>query len=81
VISRVGLVVCLLLLYLRPTWLVWTILLWLLGRRPHPHTLANALPVGRVRLYIGVLGFAIFAVCFTPNPFLVSWNDLRGLFN
>jgi membrane-associated protease RseP (regulator of RpoE activity) len=80
-ISRVGLVVCLLLLYLRPTWLVWTILLWLLGRRPHPPTLANALPTGRARLFVGLLGFAIFAVCFTPNPVLISWNDLRELLN
>jgi membrane-associated protease RseP (regulator of RpoE activity) len=80
-VSRVGLVVCLLLLYLRPTWLVWTILLWLLGRRPHPPTLANTLPTGRARLYIGLLGFAVFAVCFTPNPVLISWNDVRELFN
>ena len=80
-ISRVGLVVCLLLLYLRPTWLVWTILLWLLGRRPHPPTLVNALPVGRARLFVGLVGFAVFAVCFTPNPVLISWNDLRELFN
>jgi membrane-associated protease RseP (regulator of RpoE activity) len=78
-ISRVGLVVCLLLLYLRPTWLVWTILLWLLGRRPHPPTMANALPTGRARLYVGLLGFAIFAVCFTPNPVMISWQDIRQL--
>ena len=80
-ISRVGLVVCLLLLYLRPTWLVWTILLWLLGRRPHPPTLGNAVPVGRARLCVGLVGFAVFAVCFTPNPVLISWSDLRQLFN
>jgi membrane-associated protease RseP (regulator of RpoE activity) len=80
-ISRVGLVVCLLLLYLRPTWLLWTILLWLLGRRPHPPTLANALPTGRARLYIGLLGFAVLAVCFTPSPVLISWQDIREIFN
>lgn len=80
-ISRVGLVVCLLLLYLRPTWLLWTILLWVLGRRPHPPTLANAAPMGRARLYVGLLGFAIFAVCFTPDPVMISWNDLREMFN
>jgi len=78
-ISRAGLVVCLLLLYLRPTWLVWTILLWLLGRRPHPPTLVNTLPTGRARLYVGLLGFAVFAVCFTPNPVLISWHDVREL--
>jgi membrane-associated protease RseP (regulator of RpoE activity) len=74
-ISRIGLGVCLLLLYFRPTWLVWTIVLWLLGRRPHPPTMLNALPPGRGRLFVGLLGFAVFAVCFTPSPFLVSWSD------
>ena len=61
---------------LRPTWLVWTILLWLLGRRPHPPTMLNTLPVGRARLFVGLLGFAVFAVCFTPNPVLIP-GDLE----
>lgn len=80
-VSRIGLVACLFLLYLRPTWLLWTILLWVLGRRPHPPTLVDTLPIGRARLFVGLLGFAIFAVCFTPSPVMISWNDLRELFN
>ena len=30
---------------------------------------------GRARLVSGLLGFAIFAVCFTPDPILISWYD------
>jgi membrane-associated protease RseP (regulator of RpoE activity) len=72
-ISRAALGVCLVLLYRRPTWLLWTFLLLLFGRRPHPPTLREESPVGWARLCVGLLGFAIFAVCFTPNPILVSW--------
>lgn len=78
-VSRAGLVVCLLLLYFRPTWLVWTILLWVLGRRPHPRTLFDELPTDRARLWIGLLGYAILAVCFTPSPIQISWPDLREM--
>ncbi len=70
-VSRAGLLVCLGLLYFRPVWLLWTILLWALGRRPHPPTLYNAVPIGRGRLLVGLLGFAILAVCFTPDPILI----------
>jgi membrane-associated protease RseP (regulator of RpoE activity) len=79
-ISRVGIAVCLGLLYLRPSWLLWAALLALLGWRGHPETLADQAPVGRGRLAIGLLGFAIFAVCFTPSPFMVSWSDLLEAF-
>ncbi len=79
-ISRLGLVACAGLLYLRPTWLLWTLLLLVLGRRPHFPTLNDALPVGRDRLAVGLLGFAIFAVCFTPSPVIVSWSDFLQAF-
>jgi len=75
-ISRAGIVVCLALLYFRPSWLLWAALLLLLGRRPHPPTLYDWEAVGRGRLLLGLLGFVIFAVCFTPSPFMVSWNDM-----
>jgi membrane-associated protease RseP (regulator of RpoE activity) len=77
-VSRVGLVVCLALLYFRPVWLLWTILLWVLGRRPHPPPTYDFLPVNRGRLLVGLLGFAILAVSFTPDPILLSWKDFFG---
>ncbi len=79
-ISRAGIVVCLALLYLRPSWLLWAVLLLLLGRRPHPPTLYDREPVGRGRLLLGLFGFAVFAVCFTPSPFMVSWHDMLEAF-
>jgi membrane-associated protease RseP (regulator of RpoE activity) len=73
-VSRVALAACVVLLYLRPTWLLWTILLLVLGRR-HPPTLDDARPLDPGRVALGILGFAVFAVCFTPNPFLISWRE------
>jgi hypothetical protein len=71
------------LLYMRPTWLLWTLLLLVLGRR-HPPTLHDARPLGPARVALGLAGVAVFAVCFTPNPFLISWTDFieawRALF-
>jgi hypothetical protein len=34
---------------------------------------------------VGILGFAVFAVCFTPAPFVITWSDffegLRALYD
>jgi membrane-associated protease RseP (regulator of RpoE activity) len=73
-VSRAALVVTVFLLYLRPTWIVWTVLLLVLARRPHPPTLHDAAPLGRTRTWLAVVGFAMFAVCFTPSPFIVTWG-------
>lgn len=77
-VSRVGLGVCLVLLYHRPTWLAWTVLLLLLGRHPHPPTGNDGAALGWPRVIVGVLAFAIFAGCFTPDPILMSWGDFAG---
>jgi membrane-associated protease RseP (regulator of RpoE activity) len=83
-VSRLALAACIVLLYLRPTWLLWTILLLVLGRR-HPPTLDDARPLGPGRVALGIFGFMVFVVCFTPNPFLISWHDFleawRALFS
>jgi membrane-associated protease RseP (regulator of RpoE activity) len=74
IVSRIGLAACLMLLYFRPTWLLWTVLLLALGRR-HPPTLNDARPLDRARVAVGILGFVVFVVCFTPSPFVVTWAD------
>jgi len=83
-VSRAGLAACLVLLYFRPTWLLWTLLLLALGRR-HPPTRNDDRPLNPGRVAIGVLGFVVFAVCFTPNPALITWSDFleawRALFD
>jgi membrane-associated protease RseP (regulator of RpoE activity) len=76
VISRLGIVACLALLAFHPFWLVWTLLLLLLGRRPHPPTQNDRVPQGPARVANGNLGFLVLALCFTPSPIVLSWSDL-----
>lgn len=73
-ISELGSWVCLALTWFGPNWLVWWGLLRVLGRR-HPPTLDDAAPVGRTRVWVGLLGAVILAVCFVPNPVVWSWSD------
>jgi membrane-associated protease RseP (regulator of RpoE activity) len=75
-VSRAALIGCFGLLYLRPTWLLWCILLALFGRR-HPRTLDDEAPVGRGRALVGIVGLFVFLVSFTPSPIIVSWADFR----
>ncbi len=80
VVSRLGIFACLGLLYFRPMWLLWTILLLVLARRPHPPTLDDEQPLGRARVLVGIFSFAMFAVCFTPSPIMISWSDFIASF-
>lgn len=73
-ISRIGSWTCLLLIYFGPNWLLWSILLRILGRQ-HPPTASDAAPVGRGRSAVGILGLIVFAVCFVPNPIVFSWQE------
>ena len=80
-VSRVALAASLGLVYLRPSWLFWSVLLLVLSR-PHPPTLDDARPIGRARVVVGIIGLAVFIVSFTPEPILISWAEfiaaLRG---
>jgi membrane-associated protease RseP (regulator of RpoE activity) len=67
--------VCVALIYFSPSWILWAVLVRLLGRR-HPPTLNDLAPLGRARVAVAVLGAAVFAVCFVPNPILDSWRPL-----
>jgi membrane-associated protease RseP (regulator of RpoE activity) len=74
-VSKVGWWTCLALVYFGPNWILWSILLRLLGRR-HPPTLNDAAPAGRARVVLGVLSLVVFALCFVPNPIVFSWSDV-----
>jgi membrane-associated protease RseP (regulator of RpoE activity) len=68
-----------------PSFLLWTVLVRVLGFR-HPRTLDDDAPVGRARALVGVLGLAVFLLCFTPSPFPgMTWgfvgDALRELFS
>lgn len=73
-ISRIGSWLCLLLVYFGPNWLLWSLLLRVLGRR-HPPTGDDEAPVGRARVAIGILGLLVFVVCFVPDPIVFSWRE------
>lgn len=79
-VSRLGVLLCLGLVWLRPTWLLWAILLLLLGLRPHPPTWDHERRVGRGRFVLGLVCLAVFVVSFTPEPVLVSWRQFLELF-
>jgi len=76
VVSRIASWVCVALVYFGPSWILWAILVRVLGRR-HPATWDDAAPLGRARVAVGILGFVVFAVCFTPTPIVVSWAQYR----
>jgi len=69
----------LVLLWYSPLWLAWMVVMIVIGKR-HPPTLADHRPVGRLRVAIGLVGLVVFALCFTPKPLLISWNDFLGSF-
>jgi membrane-associated protease RseP (regulator of RpoE activity) len=73
-ISRIAWWVCVALVYFGPNWILWAIILKVLGRR-HPPTLNDHVPVGRGRVIVGVASLVIFAVCFVPDPVIFSWTD------
>jgi membrane-associated protease RseP (regulator of RpoE activity) len=73
-ISRIGWWVCVALVYFGPNWILWAIILRVLGRR-HPPTLDDRLPVGRGRTIVGLVSIAIFVLCFVPDPIIFSWSD------
>jgi membrane-associated protease RseP (regulator of RpoE activity) len=79
IVSRVVSALALVLVWLRPLWLVWAVLLFLLGRR-HPPTLDDATPLGAPRVGLACVAVVVFALCFTPSPIHVTWAEfLRAL--
>lgn len=76
-VSRIAFFLLFPMAYFGPTWLVWAMLAFLLGiRRPHPPTLSDETPLPKSRKWMGVLGYAMFILCFTPEPIVFSWSEL-----
>jgi len=74
-ISRIGSWVCVALVFFGPSWILWAVLVRLLGRR-HPSTLDDEAPVGRGRVVVGFFALIVFVLCFVPNPIAVSWPEV-----
>jgi membrane-associated protease RseP (regulator of RpoE activity) len=79
VASRVAFGICVALVYFGPNWLVWSILLLVLGRR-HPHTMNDSATVGDGRIVVGLIGLLVFIVSFVPNPIVGFWPKLFEAF-
>lgn len=64
-----------------PSWILWAILVRVLGLR-HPPTLRDYEPVGRGRALVGLLALLVFIGCFLPQPIPFSWaevwREIRG---
>ena len=76
-ISRLAFLLLFPMAYFGPTWLVWAFLAFLLGvRRPHPPTLFDSAPLPKSRQWMGVAGYVIFVLCFTPEPIVFSWQEM-----
>jgi membrane-associated protease RseP (regulator of RpoE activity) len=74
-ISRVASWVCVALIYFGPSWILWAVLVRVLGRR-HPPTRDDEAPVGAARVAVGVLSLVVFVLCFVPDPIVMSWREL-----
>jgi membrane-associated protease RseP (regulator of RpoE activity) len=77
-VSRMGWWICIGLVAVSPSWLVWAILLRFLGQA-HPPTSRDEAPVGRGRVVVGLLGLLVFALCLTPDPFPGVWKEFGDL--
>ena len=73
-ISRIASWVCVALIYFGPSWILWAILVRVLGRH-HPPTRDDPAPIGRPRVLVGLLSLVVFVVCFVPDPIVFSWLD------
>jgi membrane-associated protease RseP (regulator of RpoE activity) len=74
-ISRVASWICVALIYFGPSWILWAILVRVLGRH-HPPTLDDSEPAGGARVLVGVLALLVFVLCFVPDPIVISWHEL-----
>jgi hypothetical protein len=61
------------LIYFGLNWVVWAILLRVLGRH-HPSTTDDEAPVGSGRIWVGLISLIVFALCFVPDPIIFSWR-------
>ena len=77
-ISLATVVVALVMTWFSLSWVLMTAIMVamvvFMGPR-HPPTLYDHEPLPRSRKVVAALAFAIFAVCFTPSPIEINWDD------
>ncbi len=65
--SRAVFIIILLLGFVYNGWLIWALIVFLLGFR-HPPTLNDSLRPGLPRVLLAILALLVFALCFTARP-------------
>jgi len=63
-----------------PAWLFWGLVIGFLGRRGHPATVDDSIPIGAARTVVAVLALAVFALTFVPQPIVFTWEMLLRSF-
>ena len=58
-------------IFLWPGWLIWAVLLVLLGTR-HPPTLDDSIPLARRQIVLGWIGLILLILCFVPVPITIN---------
>ncbi|MBN2369064.1 MAG: site-2 protease family protein [Vicinamibacteria bacterium] len=76
-ISRLAWWICVALIFLSPSWILWVVLLRVLGRR-HPPTLRDEEAPGAWRKVLALAALAIFILCFIPEPIVGGWDLFLG---
>ena len=79
VVARAAWWVCVALIILSPSWIMWAVLTYFIGR-PHPRTLDDYVPLGGLRLALSGVALVAFVLCFTPEPVESSWRLMRMVF-
>ena len=79
IVYRIGIALSAALIYFAPSWIIWTVLMLVLGRR-HPTTQNDHVPIGRARMVIGFVGLVVFVVSFVHNPIVGSWPMVTEAF-
>ena len=68
IIAKAFFISLLALSFLWPGWIVWAILVYIIGLR-HPPTVYDFVILDKKRKTVGYICLAIFIICFTPVPF------------
>ncbi|HEY6214312.1 MAG TPA: site-2 protease family protein [Vicinamibacterales bacterium] len=71
-VSLVGVAAGIVMSFISPTWIVWTVLMIAMLRvfgRHHPRVIDEDVPLDRSRMILAAVALIIFIVCFIPVPF------------
>jgi membrane-associated protease RseP (regulator of RpoE activity) len=77
-LSRLAWWACLALVLVSPSWIIWTVFLFFLGR-DHPATVDDGTPLGGARVAVSLIGLGVLVLCFMPDPLPGAWSQLGDL--